>query len=63
VKGKDMHEVYQFLTMKALNGVEDSDVAWNFQKYLIGEEGKLEKVISPRTLPTDAEVVDWIKGD
>lgn len=61
VKGKDMHELYQFLTMKELNGVEDSDVAWNFQKYLIGEEGKLEKVITPKTLPTDASVVDWIK--
>lgn len=61
VKGKDMHELYQFLTMKELNGVEDSDVAWNFQKYLIGEEGKLEKVIAPKTLPTDASVVDWIK--
>lgn len=61
VKGKEMHELYQFLTMKDLNGFEDSDVAWNFQKYLIGEEGQLEKVISPKTLPTDAEVVDWIK--
>jgi len=61
VKGKDMDPMYQFLTMKSLNGLEDSDVAWNFQKYLIGEEGKLEKVISPRTLPTDPEVLDWIK--
>jgi glutathione peroxidase len=62
VKGKDMHPLYQFLTMKSLNGKEDSDVGWNFQKYLIGEEGKLEKIISPRTLPTDAEVVNWIKN-
>ncbi|MFT4969506.1 MAG: glutathione peroxidase [Chitinophagales bacterium] len=61
VKGKDMHEFYQFLTMMDLNGFEDSKVAWNFQKYLIGEEGKLEKVISPKTLPTDPEVIDWIK--
>ena len=62
VKGKEMHPIYQFLTMKTLNGVEDSDVAWNFQKYLIGEEGKLEKVISPKTLPTDKEVLDWIQN-
>ena len=61
VKGKEMHPIYQFLTMKSLNGVEDSEVAWNFQKYLIGEEGKLEKVISPKTLPTDPEVLEWIQ--
>tara|TARA_Y100000385_G_scaffold272892_1_gene314175 strand:- start:477 stop:1034 length:558 start_codon:yes stop_codon:yes gene_type:complete len=61
VKGKEMDEFYQFLTLKELNGVRDSDVAWNFQKYLIGEEGKLEKVIKPKTLPNDPEVINWIK--
>jgi|TARA_B100001093_G_scaffold519856_2_gene610952 glutathione peroxidase len=61
VKGKEMDEFYQFLTLKELNGVQDSDVAWNFQKYLIGEEGKLEKVIKPKTLPNDPEVINWIK--
>ena len=39
VKGKDMCEVYQFLTKQAKNGVEDSDVEWNFQKYLLNENG------------------------
>lgn len=62
VKGNDMHAVYQFLTQKAKNGLEDSEVQWNFQKYLINEKGELEKVISPRTLPTDAEIVNWIEG-
>ena len=62
VKGDDMHPVYQFLTQKAKNGVEDSKVAWNFQKYLINEKGEVVKVISPKTLPTDESVVSWIKG-
>ena len=62
VKGSDMHPVYQFLTQKAKNGLEDSEVQWNFQKYLINEKGELAKVISPRTLPTDAEIVNWIEG-
>ena len=62
VKGKDIHPVYQFLTQKAKNGLEDSKVKWNFQKYLINENGELAKVISPRTLPTDAEIVNWIEG-
>jgi glutathione peroxidase len=62
VKGKDIHEVYQFLTEKGRNGLQDSQVEWNFQKYLINEEGKLVKVLSPRVLPTDAEIVGWING-
>ena len=62
VKGSDMHPIYQFLTQKAKNGLQDSDVEWNFQKYLIDENGALAKVISPETLPTDSAIVSWIKG-
>lgn len=62
VKGSDMAPIYQFLTQKSKNGLQDSDVEWNFQKYLINEKGELVKVISPRTLPTDAEVMNWIKA-
>ncbi|TRW97184.1 glutathione peroxidase [Flavobacterium gawalongense] len=62
VKGDDMSEVYQFLTQKSKNGLQDSEVEWNFQKYLINEKGELEKVISPKTLPTDASIVNWIKA-
>lgn len=61
VVGNDMCEVYQFLTQKSRNGLEDSEVAWNFQKYLINENGQLEKVLSPRVLPTDQSVIDWIE--
>ena len=61
VKGKNMHPLYQFLTQKSKNGVEDSKVQWNFQKYLIGRDGKLEKVIDPKTLPSSDEVKQWIE--
>lgn len=62
VKGNDMHEVYKFLTQKAKNGLKDSDVEWNFQKYLIDENGHLANVISPRTLPNDSSITNWIEG-
>ncbi len=62
VKGKDMHEVYKFLTDKTKNGLEDSKVSWNFQKFLLNETGELVKVISPRTLPTDTSIIDWIEN-
>ncbi|MFT5252573.1 MAG: glutathione peroxidase [Flavobacteriales bacterium] len=62
VKGGDMCGLYQFLTQKAKNGLQDSEVEWNFQKYLINEKGELEKVIKPQTLPTDPLVINWIKA-
>ena len=62
VKGNDMDNVYQFLTQKSKNGLQDSEVEWNFQKYLINEQGELVKVLSPRILPTDVAIVGWING-
>lgn len=63
VKGADMHPIYEFLTTKDLNGFEDSKVKWNFQKYLIGEEGLLEKVIDPTTTPMNEEIISWIENN
>jgi len=62
VKGKDMHPLYEWLTKKEKNGVMDSKVKWNFQKYLISADGKLEKKLSPGTTPDDAEIIEWIKN-
>ena len=39
VKGKEIHPLYSWLTNKELNGVKNTSVKWNFQKYLIDEEG------------------------
>ncbi|NND77358.1 MAG: glutathione peroxidase [Flavobacteriales bacterium] len=40
VKGEGQHPLYQWLTNKELNGVEDSKVKWNFNKYLVSPDGK-----------------------
>lgn len=60
VKGKDMDSVYKWLTSKTENGVMDSEVKWNFQKYLVSENGKLDKVINPKEDPMSDEIVSWI---
>ncbi|OFX19900.1 MAG: glutathione peroxidase [Bacteroidetes bacterium GWA2_31_9] len=60
VKGKDIHPLYKWLTMKELNGVIDSNVKWNFQKYLIDENGSLVKSFSPSTTPNNEEIIKWI---
>lgn len=60
VKGDDMAPIYQWLTNKELNGKEDSQVKWNFQKYLINVEGQLERVIDPKVKPNDPQIIQWI---
>ena len=60
VKGDDMHPLYQWLTQKSKNGVLDSEVGWNFQKYLIDENGNLVKMIAPKVKPDDEQIVSWI---
>ena len=60
VKGTKKHPIYQFLTEKSKNNYRDSRVTWNFQKYLINKEGRIEKIISPRTRPDSEEIVSWI---
>jgi len=62
VKGDDMHPVYQFLTNKEKNGVEDAEVGWNFQKFLIDEDGKYVMKINPQESPASEEVIAWIEG-
>ena len=62
VKGDDIHPLYQWLTSKSKNGVMDSSVKWNFQKYLIDESGNLVDVIDPRTKPDDERILNWIKN-
>lgn len=61
VKGSEMHPLYQFLTQVSQNGFKSSSVSWNFQKYLIGTDGRLEKIITPRTAPMSEEVVNWVE--
>jgi len=61
VVGSDMDPLYKWLTTKDLNGVSSSEVKWNFQKYLISEDGKLDKVLYSKTKPDDKEIIDWLQ--
>lgn len=62
VKGRDMHPIYQWLTRKEMNGVLDSQVKWNFQKYLIDEQGRLIATFSPGTDPLSEEIVELVRA-
>ena len=60
VKGDDMHPLYKWLTSKDKNGIMDSEVKWNFQKYLIDENGKLVDVLYSREKPESEKSMKWL---
>lgn len=60
ILGPEIHPLYQFLTQQTLNGYRDSEVKWNFQKYLIDENGKLIKIFSAPTDPLSEDVLKLI---
>lgn len=63
VKGDEKNQVYRWLTSKSENGVEDSKVAWNFQKYMIDEQGNLVGHVPPRKKPGSRVIIEWIEKD
>ena len=62
VKGDDASPIYKWLTNKSENGVEDASVKWNFNKFLIDENGKYVKHCGSGTKPDDKDIISWIEG-
>ncbi len=56
VKGKQIHPLYAYLSQKEKNSALDAPVKMNFQKYLIGRDGKVIASFSPRTSVKDKKV-------
>lgn len=56
ILGDNVHPLYKWL--KEQTGTE---VKWNFQKFLIDEEGNVVKSLSSSVLPIDIEIVQWIE--
>lgn len=63
VKGKDQAPLYQWLTKKSENGVMDQKVTWNFQKFMIDEEGHLVDMATPKESPMSGKILNWITGN
>jgi glutathione peroxidase len=62
VKGEDIHPLYEWLTQKGEDGKEDAEVKWNFQKFMIDENGNRAGYVEPKTSPASREITDWIEG-
>ncbi len=62
VSGQEIAPVYQWLTQKSENGKEDTAVTWNFQKFLIDENGHWVGTVAPHISPLSPVIVNWIDG-
>lgn len=60
VKGSDKHPLYTYLTE---NAGFDGDITWNFEKFIVGKDGKVLGRFSPRTLPEDESIVKMIESE
>jgi glutathione peroxidase len=61
VKGDNQHPLYAWLTKKDNNGVKNSAVKWNFQKYLVDENGVLIDYYFSITKPMSRKITKYFK--
>jgi glutathione peroxidase len=60
VRTDQMAPIYKWLTNQKYNKLSDNEVAWDFQKYLINEQGSLVAVIEPRVRPQSPELTNLL---
>jgi len=61
VKGSDIHPLYAYLTGRETNAEFAGGITWNFNKFLVGRDGKIINRFGSRTAPQDDKVVSAIE--
>ena len=61
VKGDNISPVYKWLCNKSENGVLDATIKWNFNKFLLDENGKLLAYFPSKTKPDSEEIANLLK--
>ena len=56
VKGADIAPIYQWLTNKEKNGVLDAEIKWNFNKFLIDENGHIIAKFDSKVTPMSTDI-------
>ena len=58
VKGDDVHPLYKWLISESKKkGFTPAEPQWNFQKYLLDEDGNLVAVFEPKVKPLDPRII------
>lgn len=61
VKGSDIHPLFKWLTTKEQNGVMDATIGWNFNKFLLDENGRLLQHFDSKVEPMSEEITKYLK--
>ena len=61
VKETDVAPIYQWLTQKEKNGVLDANISWNFNKFLLDENGNLLQHFSSKVEPNSEAITKYLK--
>ena len=61
VKGDNIAPIYQWLTMKSKNGILDASIGWNFNKFLIDENGKMMAYFPSSVKPDSEDILKYLK--
>ena len=61
VKGDDIAPIYKWLTSKDANGVLDATIGWNFNKFLLDENGKMIAYFPSKVEPESEEITNYLK--
>ncbi len=61
VKGDDIAPIYKWLTSKTENGVLDATIGWNFNKFILDENGKLLAYFPSKVEPDSEEIAKYLK--
>jgi glutathione peroxidase len=56
VKGPGIDPLFEYLTSKGTNPDFAGDIKWNFNKFLVGKDGKVLARFEPQVEPTSPEV-------
>jgi len=60
VKGSKQHPLYNWLTKKEYNGVDNFNITWNFNKFLLNEDGKLIEYFGSGVSPTSGKITSLL---
>jgi glutathione peroxidase len=61
VVGERTHPLFKWLTTKEQNGVLDAKIAWNFNKFLLDENGQLLAYFPSKVTPESEEIAKYLQ--
>ena len=60
--GAWLHPLYAILSASTDDAGKNGNVAWNFEKFLVGRDGRVLRRFRSKTVPEDPKVIEGIES-